>query len=438
MTHKMTCYIDCTQTVKSGVNSGIPRVVRSVVSRLPQLTETLGVSFLPVIAAGGRFYRVQKLDAGRFSWVGKLNRLCAFLRNSLDLVGGPNRKGAGPVGAVSGQPQHAGLHAKVLRFARTIMPRLFLCAYQADGIVAGGDAVEFADGDLLLLADSFWNEDLQATVAGISEKRPRIMMVVYDLIAVTHEGVYEPEHKTRFEACLRAYLERVDGIISISRFALESIREYTAVVRPDLLLNYFYLGSDPVPGKMTGGSTREKVRLACAAPSMYLMVGTVEPRKNHGYVLDAFELLWRRGSPASLCIVGRRGWMCDDVIERISRSPHLNRSLFWFSDLEDPELEYCYQKSKAVLMASVVEGFGLPIVEAMHYGKPVFASDIPVFREIGDDYPIFFDLGDSGSLARAIDLYETGELQKQFLPRRWLSWDEAALDLLSKVVAMAR
>ena len=439
MAQRSTCYIDCTHTVKSGVNSGIPRVVRNVVSRLPQLSETLDVSFVPVIAAGGSFYRVQKLDDGPSSWLRKLSRLCAFLRNALDRFGNPKRKDEeGQVGTVTAQPQCPSLHAKAVRLARKIMPWLFLCAYEADGILAGRDVVRFAKDDILLLADSFWNEDLVAAAGGVPENGVRIIMVVYDLIAVTHQGVYKTEHKRKFENYLKAYLCRVDGIMSISRFALESIREYAGNARPDLLLDYFYLGSDPVVGKKEGGSLRDDVILACTTPATYLMVGTVEPRKNHDFVLDAFELLWQQGSNVSLCIVGRRGWMCDDVVDRISCSPHLNRSLFWFADLEDDELEYCYEKSKAVVIASIVEGFGLPVVEAMHYGKPVLASDIPVFREIGKEYPIFFELGDSGSLARTIDLYERGELEKRFVPQKWLSWDESVLDLMSKVVTMAQ
>ena len=71
------------------------------------------------------------------------------------------------------------------------------------------------------------------------------------------------------------------------------------------------------------------------------------------------------------------------MIERIKHHPELGKRLGWHESVNDAELSRLYASCDALIAASFAEGFGLPIVEAGHFGKPVLASDIPVFREVG-------------------------------------------------------
>jgi alpha-1,2-rhamnosyltransferase len=88
-------------------------------------------------------------------------------------------------------------------------------------------------------------------------------------------------------------------------------------------------------------------------------------------------------------------------------------------------------------MASKTEGFGLPLIEAKWNGIPVLASDIPVFREVGKDYPVYFPLNRPTDLKRVIE-----EFEKK--PRRpeggkgapWLTWDEATRILIENVMEL--
>ena len=127
---------------------------------------------------------------------------------------------------------------------------------------------------------------------------------------------------------------------------------------------------------------------------MWLVVGTIEPRKNHSFILDVFEELWDQGRQDKLVIIGRIGWKCDQVIARMQSHPELEHKLFFFADASDDELLYSYRNSQGLIFASYVEGFGLPIVEAMASKLRVFCSEIPVFREVGGTYPSYFALED--------------------------------------------
>ena len=193
------------------------------------------------------------------------------------------------------------------------------------------------------------------------------------------------------------------------------------------------------------GSTNEirrAVREVFETPGQpYISVGTIEPRKNHWYLLDAFDLAWTQGADVRLCILGKKGWKCDHVLERIKRHRQLGRRLFMFNDLSDGELKHCYGKARAVILPSLAEGFGLPVVEALSLGCRVWASDIPVLREVGGGYCLYFDLGSPQSLTELIIKDERGELEE---PSRslaefcWPDWQESCRELLQKISEMGR
>ena len=126
-----------------------------------------------------------------------------------------------------------------------------------------------------------------------------------------------------------------------------------------------------------------------------LLVGTIEPRKGHADALNAFDQLHARGVLVELHIVGRQGWMVESIIRRIINHTLFNKKLFWHNDCSDEELNNLYESSQITLVTSQGEGFGLHLIEALSQGSQVIARDIPVFREIGQEGVIFFDINAS-------------------------------------------
>jgi glycosyltransferase involved in cell wall biosynthesis len=120
----------------------------------------------------------------------------------------------------------------------------------------------------------------------------------------------------------------------------------------------------------------------------FLAVGTIEPRKNYGIVLDAFEALRADHPAAGLVIVGRPGWHDDLLLERLRASPV---GVTWRNDVSDGELDELYRGAQAVVVASVTEGFGLPVIEALAHGVPVLSSTGGSLPEAGGDLVEYFD-----------------------------------------------
>ena len=160
----------------------------------------------------------------------------------------------------------------------------------------------------------------------------------------------------------------------------------------------------------------------------FIMVSTFDPRKNHHYAIDAFEVLWQRGGNQSLCLIGGVGGNCQDVLDRIASHPEFNHRLFTIHDATDAELAYCYKGCSAVVFPSFVEGFGLPIAEAQLYGNTVFASDIPVHREVGGIGCHYVDLNSVSDLADKIEQWSGSQHLKRsdVSSQRPTSWRESS------------
>ncbi len=119
----------------------------------------------------------------------------------------------------------------------------------------------------------------------------------------------------------------------------------------------------------------------------FLMVGTIEGRKNHWLMLNVWRILIDEmgESCPKLVIVGKRGWECEQVLATLDRSINLKNCVVELNQCIDSQLTYLLTKTQALLFPSNAEGFGLPLVEALLLRVPVIASDIPIFQEIGLD-----------------------------------------------------
>ncbi len=159
----------------------------------------------------------------------------------------------------------------------------------------------------------------------------------------------------------------------------------------------------------------------------FLSVGTLAPNKGQALSLVAFEHLWAAGVDVAFVIVGRGGWATLALQRRLRGHAEWGRRLFWFDDASDAELQYFYRHARAVICASLDEGFGLPLVEAARAGAPVIASDIEIFHEVAGDAVSYFELLDASALALRIE--ETLHARKSSGPLATLSWTQSMLEL---------
>jgi alpha-1,2-rhamnosyltransferase len=200
-------------------------------------------------------------------------------------------------------------------------------------------------------------------------------------------------------------------------------------------MDHFRLGSDL--NKVQDGAVRSSLREFLQAPRVYASVGSIEPKKNHAALLDAFEEAWAGGSDARLIVVGRRTPECAAVIARMDR--HVQQApwrAMLVDDASDAELAYVYGNCRAVVLPSSFEGFGLPLVEARTRGCPVFANKLAAFRELADAGVEWFDSQRPSTLTRLLLEDAAGRLPLGREAMAPFGWQESARQCLARVDAL--
>jgi glycosyltransferase involved in cell wall biosynthesis len=236
-------------------------------------------------------------------------------------------------------------------------------------------------------------------------------------------------------------VERASGLACTTRAGADDliayINENSLPHPPGLRIGVCPLGADFVNAPAVGG---EAINMELGSilnrEKVFAMVGTIEPRKNHATVLDAFDALWRKNTDATLVIIGKSGWMVDDLMFRIEDHPEYGKRLFRLGFVSDSDLRNIYQSVDAVIMASHAEGFGLPIFEASHHGAALVLSDIPVFREIAGGHASYFPVTDSIALARLLE-ENAGHREHGGTLMRPRSWAESAKSFRDFVLGRA-
>ena len=182
-------------------------------------------------------------------------------------------------------------------------------------------------------------------------------------------------------------------------------------------VGYFLLGHDfrtsdvPEKEKNVRFAVAEVLKKIQPGSRLLLSVGTVEPRKNHRYMLEVLDVLWNLDWSVSWVIAGRPGWYMDHWMRELREHPEYGKRIFYLPEADDADLAALYGAAEYLFQLSLGEGFGLPLVEAAANGIPVICSDIPVFREIGKDLSFTYcPLNSAEHAARIIkDLFEQRE-----------------------------
>lgn len=271
----------------------------------------------------------------------------------------------------------------------------------------------------------------------------RLYFIVYDLLPVIYPEWWRPEMNVMFTGWLRTITQMADGIVCISRSVAHQLLEWIENAPPSrsrsLRIGYFHLGADAesAPPQAVKPSVPQALQVLALGTPIFLMVGTVEPRKGYAQTLAAFEKVWQRGDDICLVIVGNQGWMVEPLVERLREHPELGRSLFWLEGVSDDTLLELYRGSTALLMASRAEGFGLPLIEAARHRLPIIARDIPVFREVCGEHAFYFNGEDPEDLAEAIrkwlELHREGRAPSTE-GMKWLTWEQSTQQLLDVIL----
>ncbi len=252
-----------------------------------------------------------------------------------------------------------------------------------------------------------------------------LVSTIHDLAILKFGNTAHPEILAAHQRSWKILRERQARIIAVSQATKRDIVEllqippYLVTVIPEALPREI-IEVDMLMTENQAAVIQEQLGLN---RPFILFVGTREPRKNLHRLIEAWQPL---APHIDLIIAGAAGW---DGTQAFSNNPHLR----FLGKVTDQQLSVLYREAEVFAYPSVYEGFGLPILEAFHYGTPVVAAEVPALMEVAGNAAVYVDPASPEAIRRGLEtiLSEDMEaqrkrLQRMQIRRQMFSWDKVA------------
>ncbi|MEA5414898.1 glycosyltransferase family 4 protein [Synechococcus sp. BA-132 BA5] len=221
-------------------------------------------------------------------------------------------------------------------------------------------------------------------------KGAKNVVTIHDLIALTHPQFCLSDPGLEFEL-INQLVQVCDAVHSISHFTAESLcRLFGSGLESKIhVIPQATPPSTPFSDADSLQSVKQQVlsRFHETGEGYIIQLGTIEPKKNHLVMLEAFHALRGIYPKLRLVVVGKPGWLCEEAVKVLASAS--TDGLEWKGSLPRQSLEHYLTNSLALVFPSVVEGWGLPPLEAMASGTPAIVSQIPACMEACGDAALY-------------------------------------------------
>ncbi|HLD24583.1 MAG TPA: glycosyltransferase family 1 protein [Patescibacteria group bacterium] len=256
---------------------------------------------------------------------------------------------------------------------------------------------------------------------------PRVMAIM-DVSYLKYPELFRPQDLHKLVNWTVYSVRHAVRIITISEFSKNAIIEAYGVPKSRVVVAY------------PGLSMRQTTKSSKKRGTPYILsVGTLQPRKNFVRLIEAFATL--DDKKIELVIVGKKGWMYDDILNAPNRYGVSDRVRF-LDFVPDDELPSLYNSAACFALPSLYEGFGLPVLEAMSYGVPVVVSTSSSLPEIAGEAGIYVDPEDVSNIAKGltqaltennVERIKTGKERVKIF-----TWDKAAEKVMKVLEEVAK
>ena len=262
----------------------------------------------------------------------------------------------------------------------------------------------------------------------------RTLLTVHDLSFVRVPDAASPNLKAYLDAVVPHSVRRADHILADSTATKNDLIELydTPPEKITVLLSGVDARFKRVEDEAQRQAVREKYQLS--SRPFILSVGTVQPRKNYGRLIQALARLRAHGHDVDLVIVGGRGWLEDPIYETI-RTTGMQDHVHFTGFADDADLPALYSEAVCVAVPSLYEGFGIPVLEGMACGTPVITSDVSSLPEVAGDAALTVTPTNLDALTGALERVLTDtSLQAELIQRglervQQFTWERSAEQL---------
>ena len=311
------------------------------------------------------------------------------------------------------------------------------CARTRNGFCADGSAA-LPDNSGVLCPEVFSPGVARALPDLFASARGPRVALFHDAIALKLPELTPPSTVARFPAYLMELLS-FDGIAAVSEDSRSSLLDYWSWLglRKHPPVEAIPLGISPRSSSPNG-----EISPTSSEPQV-LSVGSIEGRKNHIALLDACEQLWQRGERFRLHLIGLANPKTGGTaLARIRALQATGRPIRYDGPVSDADVDAAYAACTFTVYPSIMEGFGLPVIESLAHGKPCICSACGALGESAQGGGcIGLETMDAPSLAAAMTRLfhapqEIAALATQARARRFKTWDEYANELGAWIAAL--
>jgi len=251
------------------------------------------------------------------------------------------------------------------------------------------------------------------------------VVTIHDLVWVYYGTTMSWPTRVLDKFLMPYALKNADVVCSVSTSTMQ-----------DIITKYPFINKTKIISPSATCITNKR-NISFSDRQYFLFVGTIEPRKNIANLLKAYASLTRCDkSKAMLIIAGGQGWgkvNLKDIITRLDLTEHVEV----LGHVDDATLATLYVNAQFLVMPSLYEGFGLPLVEAMSYGIPVLTANNSSMPEVVGNAGLLVDALDVKSIADGLqEMITNNELRERLAKNAKLnasrfSWDESAKKLIT-------
>jgi glycosyltransferase involved in cell wall biosynthesis len=269
-------------------------------------------------------------------------------------------------------------------------------------------------------------------------RRSKKAVIIHDLCFVRFPEYVEEKNRAFLEKVAKKSIEKADLIISNSEFTTSELTSLLDVPKEKIVTLNIPVDESQFLPELDKGATHLNERYGIVKPYI-LSLGTLEPRKNLSALVDAYCLLPEDVRERySLVLAGKWGWKIESLRALIDEKRAAGYDIITTGHIDHDDKATFYRNASFYAITTHYEGFGMPLLEALHCGIPTVAVDIPVLREVGDDACLWATKDPADVSEKINHLINSPDLAhdlsvKGVARAKHFSWEETAKKLASRL-----
>ena len=264
----------------------------------------------------------------------------------------------------------------------------------------------------------------------------KTVITIHDLAFLKKKNALTVSSQRFLEYWIRYSIQRANRIVCVSEATRQDVIRFYGADKDCRCTVISEGANENFRPLIVGTNQKLRIQQKYGLPGKFnLFLGTLEPRKNIPVLVRACHLLRERTEVPDIVIAGRKGWLYDEIFELVKKL-QLETRVHFPGEIENEDLPWLYNLCELLILPSLDEGFGLPVLEAMRCGKSVIISDRGALPDLAGDAGIVFPAEDVAALADAISKMSQDHILRRKLEAAALlqsakySWEKAASDTL--------